>query len=153
MVLSIVQPTRSDVAQAMLGFGEVPIYAGSLSQKGYGIGGVLRKFVSSVKPIVTKTVQRALEGVKRGAIGVVGETMKGSSIADSIKKHAVSEGKRLLGDSLGDVVNNVGLSLPPSSASDEEPSRKRRKTVGRPRTVNRSGRHRRVVSSKGTIFE
>lgn len=140
MTLTIIQPTRRDIAQAMLGFGDVPIYAGSLSQKGYGIGGVVKRFVAAMRPLFTKTAAKAVEGVKRGALGVVGDAMKGKSIEASIKKHAFNEGKRLLGDSLSEVV--VG-----------EPARKRRRTATkRTHSVKKAGRHRRPVSGKGTIF-
>ena len=140
MALTVVQPTRDDVAHAMLGLGDVTLYSGSLSQKGYGIGGILKRFAAAVKPIFTKATSRAAQGVKRGALGVVGDALRGDSVAESIKRHAASEGRRLLGESLADAVEG------------EEPARKRRKTAVAKRSVKRPGRRLPHVSSKGTIF-
>ena len=39
--MHIIYPTAEDVAGAMLRHGDIPIYAGSLNQKGYRIGSLI----------------------------------------------------------------------------------------------------------------
>ena len=102
--MHIIHPSAEDVAGAMLGRGDVPVYAGSLSQKGYGIGGLLRGIVSLIKPIFFSKAKKALGNA---AMGVIKDSVSGVPITTALKSHAASEGRKILGDALGSVGKTV----------------------------------------------
>ena len=102
--MHIIYLSAEDVAGAMLGRGDMPIYAGSLSQKGYGIGGLLRGIASFIKPIFFSKAKKALADT---AMGVIKDTVSGVPVTTSLRTHASSQGMKILGNALGSVGKTV----------------------------------------------
>ena len=102
--MHIVYPSAEDVAGAMLGRGDVPVYAGSLSQKGYGVGGLLRGLISVIKPIFFAKAKKA---IGNAAMGAIQDTVSGVPVTKALKDHALHEGRKVLGDALGGVGKSV----------------------------------------------
>ena len=102
--MRIVYPSADDVAGAMLGSGDIPVYSGSLSQKGYGIGGLLRGIASKIMPIFFAKAKSALGNA---ALGVVKDTVSGVPITEALKTHAAAEGRKILGDAVGSLGQTV----------------------------------------------
>ena len=111
--MHVVYPSVEDVAGAMLGRGGgVPIYAGSLSQKGYGIGGYLKGFVSMLKPLLFATGKKALA---KGALGFASDAVNGVPITESLKRQAMNQGKDILSSALHTAGQSViDQRLPPA---------------------------------------
>ena len=76
-----------------------PVFRGMISQKGYGLGGIFRKFFSWIMPIVrehaipvTKSIGKE---VIKGAVNLAKDSLDGSDIKDSAKAR------------LKEVINNI----------------------------------------------
>lgn len=72
-----------DYERTLRGAGEIPVYAGVLSQRGgFSIGGGMRNFLGSVLPIIKTTVKKA---VKRNLHGqIIDKIFRGNSFYDSL---------------------------------------------------------------------
>ena len=71
------EPSSDVVARAMLGAGDVPVYSGSLTQSGYGIGGVLLKgLAKGVKSMLVGVAKRHGKSILKGVAKGVGKVVK-----------------------------------------------------------------------------
>ena len=99
-----IEPSSNVIAQAMLGSGNVPIYAGSLSQSGYGFGGLLKRTKWRVIPLV-----KGMAGPHIGKFvkGVVKDALRFRSLRESIKRHGKKQGFQFVGKTLTKLGNRV----------------------------------------------
>ena len=74
--------------------GEIPVYAGTITQRGgFAIGGLARGIVGSVLPLVKSAIGNA---VKRNVKGVIMDKMQGMSLQDSLRKRGREELGRVM---------------------------------------------------------
>ena len=122
----------NDYERCLRGAGSIPVYSGALSQRGYGIGGLLKGAFSSLFPIVKST---AVRGVKRAAMGLIKDRLTGVPLKQSLKTRAIDTGKNVLGDVMKEVINDG----PKRKKARTTPvSRRNKKTRTKRATVNRS---------------
>ena len=107
--MKYIEPSSDDIAQAMLGSGNVPIYAGSLSQSGYGFGGLLKRTKWRVMPLVKGMVGPHIGNFVKG---VVKDALRFRNLGDSFKRHGKKQGRQFVGKTLtklGDRVKDGSL--------------------------------------------
>ena len=72
----------------MLGAGDVPVYSGSLTQSGYGIGGVLLKgLAKGVKSMLVGVAKRHGKSILKGVAKGVGKV---------VKRRGATQGKKFI---------------------------------------------------------
>jgi hypothetical protein len=129
------QKTYDDFFINQAGYG-LPVFVGSRSQRGRGLGSFLSGIGRMVLPIL-KTGGKALlrEGTRTG-LSVLSDVLEGKNIKDSFKDHATEAGKRLLHGAVQHVSQNMtGSGLAPPG----EPFKKR---------IKRHAKHHRAQSKK-----
>ena len=77
---------------ACLQRGGMPVYSGSVMQRGYGLGGLFKGLATSLIPLLPKVGKF----VAKTAMDVVGDKMAGIPISKSIKKRTTTAGKKML---------------------------------------------------------
>lgn len=105
------QPSCEDYV-ACLQRGGSPFYAGSVMQRGYGIGGLFKGLAAAVLPLLPKVGKIAAQT----ALGVVGDKMAGVPISKSLKKRTTAAGKKMILDAIS------------NKTPKRSPARKRNKT-------------------------
>ena len=61
-------------------------------QRGYGVGGLFRRFASGLLPLLP----RIGKAVASTALGVVSDKMRGVPLSEALKKRGLEAGKKLL---------------------------------------------------------
>lgn len=117
----------------------LPVFIGSRSQRGRGLGSFLSSIGRMILPFV-KTGGKALlrEGALTG-LQVAQDALEGRNVKEAFKDHARDAGKRLLHGAVGHLAGNQsgsGLRVPPG-----EPARKRIKLgAGKQRSQSKKRR-------------
>ena len=130
--------TCEDFEDVLRGGGDIPVYAGTISQRGgLAIGGGVRGFIGSVLPIVKSVIGKA---VKRNVSGIIADKMlRGMTLQESVAKR----GRNELGKVMRDVANVVSAP-PPKKRKTANPVKKtkKKKITVKGRTPSRPGRTR-----------
>ena len=66
----------------------VPVYSGSILQRGHGVGGVFRRLASGLLPL--------LPAIGKAALGVASDKMKGIPLSRALKTRGLAAGRDLL---------------------------------------------------------
>lgn len=125
----------------------LPVFIGSRSQRGRGLGSFLSGLGRMILPIL-KTGGKALmrEGALTG-LQVARDALDGRNVSESFKEHARESGKRLLHGAVDHLAGNQagsGLWVPPG-----QPARKRiKRYVSRSRSQSKKRRQPRQKKNK-----
>ena len=76
--------------------GGSPAYAGTVMQRGYGIGGIVKGLTSSLIPLLPKFGKAAATT----AVGICSDKMSGIRLSKSIKKRSVDTGRSMIMNAL-----------------------------------------------------
>ena len=85
-------PTTNEYMECLQMGRGIPVYSGSVIQRGYGIGGIFRNLASGLLPLLPK-VGKVLA---RTALGVGADTLRGVPFSKSIKKRTLETGKQVI---------------------------------------------------------
>lgn len=108
------------------GGGSVPVYSGTIMQRGYGFGGLFRRLANGLIPL--------LPSIGKAALGVASDKMSGIPLSRALKTRSLQAGKDML--------------LRTAAATTNAP-RKKRKSVKRRAPI--SGRRIRKSDVFGSI--
>ena len=86
---------------ACLQRGGSPFYAGSVMQRGYGIGGLFRGLANTLLPLLPKIGKF----VAKTALGVAADKLAGIPISKSVKKRASTAGKKAVLDAISNTTS------------------------------------------------
>ena len=92
----ITYPTCQEYTACLQSGGGLPVYSGTILQRGYGIGGLFWGLVSGLIPLLPKIGKL----VGKTALGVAVDKMSGIPLSKSIKNRGIETGKRLLADAV-----------------------------------------------------
>ena len=70
----------------------IPVYSGTIMQKGYGVGGLFRRLASGLLPLLP----RIGKVVASTALGVASDKMRRVPLSEELKKRGLEAGKKLL---------------------------------------------------------
>ena len=123
--------TCEEYEEVLRGGGDIPVYSGTLTQRGgFSIGGGVRGFIGSVLPLVKAAVGDAVgKAVKRNVAGIITDKMfRGMSLKESAKKRGREEFSRMM-RGVASAVDNT----PPAKKRKVNPPAKKtkKKTVKR----------------------
>ena len=76
--------------------GGVPVYSGSILQRGYGIGGLFRSLASGLIPLLPKLGRTLAKTAATTALGVAADKFRGVPLSRSIKTRGLETGRKLL---------------------------------------------------------
>ena len=85
-------PTCDQYVECLQSGSGIPVYSGTLMQRGYGVGGVFRRLASGLLPLLP----RIGKAVASTALGVVSDKMRGVPLSEALKKRGLEAGKKLL---------------------------------------------------------
>ena len=66
----------------------VPVYSGTIMQRGYGVGGIFRRLFNGLIPL--------LPSIGKAALGVASDKMIGIPLSRALKKRGLQAGKDML---------------------------------------------------------
>ena len=117
-------PTCDQYVECLQSGSGIPVYSGTIMQRGYGVGGLFRRLASGLLPLLP----RIGKAVASTALGVVSDKMRGVPLSEALKKRGLEAGKKLL--------------------FNRKPAKRKKKTVKRrTRTVNKRIRKSDVFGS------
>ena len=70
----------------------IPVFSGTIMQRGYGVGGLFRRLASGLLPLLP----RIGKAVASTALGVVSDKMRGVPLSEALKKRGLEAGKTML---------------------------------------------------------
>ena len=68
----------------------IPMYSGTIMQRGYGVGGLFRRLASGLLPLLP----RIGKAVASTALGVVSDKMRGVTLSEALKKRGLEAGEK-----------------------------------------------------------
>lgn len=89
-------PTFEDYCACLQRGGGIPVYSGTVLQRGYGIGGIFRGLANGLIPLLPKIGKI----VGKTALAVAADKMSGVPFSKSLKNRGLETGKRLLSDAV-----------------------------------------------------
>ena len=85
-------PTCDQYVECLQSGSGIPVYSGTILQRGYGVGGLFRRLASGLLPLLP----RIGKAVASTALGVVSDKMRGVPLSEALKKRGLEAGKKLL---------------------------------------------------------
>ena len=85
-------PTCDQYVACLQSGSGIPVYSGTIMQRGYGVGGLLRRLASGLLPLL----RRIGKHVASTALRVARDKMRGVPLSDALKKRGLEAGKKLL---------------------------------------------------------
>ena len=85
-------PTCDQYVECLQSGSGIPVYSGTIMQRGYGVGGLFRRLASGLLPLLP----RIGKAVASTALGVVSDKMRGVPLSEALKKRGLEDGKKLL---------------------------------------------------------
>ena len=85
-------PTCDQYVECLQSGSGIPVYSGTIMQRGYGVGGLFRRLASGLLPLLP----RIGKAVASTALGVVSDKMRGVTLSEALKKRGLEAGKKLL---------------------------------------------------------
>ena len=85
-------PTCDQYVECLHSGSGIPVYSGTIMQRGYGVGGLFRRLASGLLPLLP----RIGKAVVSTALGVVSDKMRGVPLSEALKKRGLEAGKKLL---------------------------------------------------------
>ena len=85
-------PTCDQYVECLQSGSGIPVYSGTIMQRGYGVGGLFRRLASGLLPLLP----RIGKAVASTALGVVSDKMRGVPLSEALKKRRLEAGKKLL---------------------------------------------------------
>ena len=85
-------PTCDQYVECLQSGSGIPVYSGTIMQRGYGVGGLFRRLASGLLPLLP----RIGKAVASTALGVVSDKMRGVPLSEALKKRGLEAGKKLL---------------------------------------------------------
>ena len=85
-------PTCDQYVECLQSGSGIPVYSGTIMQRGYGVGGLFRGLASDLLPLLP----RIGKAVASTALGVVSDKMRGVPLSEALKKRGLEAGKKLL---------------------------------------------------------
>ena len=70
----------------------IPVYSGTIMQRGYGVGGLFRSLANGLLPLLPKIGK----AVAPTALGVAGDKLRGIPLSRALKTRGLAAGKDLL---------------------------------------------------------
>ena len=116
-------PTCDQYVECLQSGSGIPVYSGTIMQRGYGVGGLFRRFASGLSPLLP----RIGKAVASTALGVVSDKIRGVPLSEALKKRGLEAGKKLL--------------------FNRKPAKRKKTVKRRTRTVNKSIRKSDVFGS------
>ena len=83
-------PTCDQYVECLQSGSGIPVYSGTIIQRGYGVGGLFRRFASGLLPLLP----RIGKAVASTALGVVSDKMRGVPLSEALKKRGLEAGKK-----------------------------------------------------------
>lgn len=145
-------PRSVDAYVASLRGGGLPVYKGSIHQRGNGIGGLFSSLIRSVAPLLTRKVlpaiarqfaprimkkaaRTAARGALRAAVGVAADRMKGVPIKKAAKRRIQEVGRDVLHTMMAPPGKRAYISGPTKRAVSRRSRKKKRVTVSKAKDV------------------
>ena len=85
-------PTCDQYVECLQSGSGIPVYSGTIMQRGYGVGGLFRRLASGLLPLLP-IIGKAVAST---ALGVVSDKMRGVPLSEALKKRGLEAGKKLL---------------------------------------------------------
>ena len=85
-------PTCDQYVECLQSGSGIPVYSGTIMQRGYGVGGLFRRLACGLLPLLP----RIGKAVASTALGVVSDNMRGVPLSEALKKRGLEAGKKLL---------------------------------------------------------
>ena len=85
-------PTCDQYVECLQSGRGIPVYSGTIMQRGYGVGGLFRRLASGLLPLLP----RIGKAVASTSLGVVSDKMRGVPLSEALKKCGLEAGKKLL---------------------------------------------------------
>ena len=85
-------PTCDQYVECLQSGSRIPVYSGTIMQRGYGVGGLFRRLASGLLPLLP----RIGKAVASTALGVATDKMRGVPLSEALKKRGLEAGKKWL---------------------------------------------------------
>ena len=92
MRINYLPPSTEEYMNCLQVGGGVPVYSGSVLQRGYGIGGLFRGLARGLIPLLPKIGKT----IAKTALTVASDKLKGVPVSQSIKKRTLETGRDML---------------------------------------------------------
>ena len=93
--MKVKQLTCEDYENCFRGI-NTPYYSGTITQRGYGLGGLLRGLTSHIIPLLPRIGKSLLKSAGTTALGVASDRFKGVPLSKSLKNRGLQESKKIL---------------------------------------------------------
>ncbi len=93
--MRVKQVTCADYEHCLRGSG-FPFYSGSISQRGHGLGGLLRGIASTIIPLLPRIGKTIAKSAGMAALSVAGDKLSGIPLSKAIKHRGLEQSKALL---------------------------------------------------------
>lgn len=87
-MIEIQHPSTEQYEAALQHGSGIPVYSGTILQRGHGVGGVFRKLASGLLPL--------LPTIGKAALGVASDKMSGIPLSQALKRRGLQAGKEVL---------------------------------------------------------
>ena len=85
-------PTCDQYVECLQSGSGIPVYSGTIMQRGYGVGRLCRRLASGLLPLLP----RIRKAVASTALGVMSDKMRGVPLSEALKKRGLEADKKLL---------------------------------------------------------
>lgn len=87
-MIDVTHPSCEQYEACLQSGNGMPVYSGTIMQRGYGVGGLFRRLASGILPL--------LPTIGKAALGVASDKMSGIPLSKALQKRSLAAGKELL---------------------------------------------------------
>ena len=91
-MIDAVHPSCAEYEACLQSGRGIPVYSGTIMQRGYGVGGLFRSLANGLLPLLPKLGK----AVAATALGVASDKMRGIPLSRAIKTRGLAAGKDFL---------------------------------------------------------